>query len=368
MQKYNKKKNVIPKKIVLYGGSFDPFHAGHLKSAQMALKAINADVLYLIVSHLSPFKKRINASNYHRIQMIKIATKQFSKIKISLDEIKNKNSYFYKTLKAFKKRFKNDQLFSLIGSDHLSTFDKWENAEWISKNSQIIYLDRPGFPVVHENVKKFKMQRIGETLIDISSSTLRRKSIKKWMNPLVIKYINDNCVYANKRIQERLSNERWQHCLRTARFAKRLARSCNYKNPNEAYVAGLFHDLAKELSKDDLLKYASLLNIKKFTSIKTLHPFAAYYIMKHDYLFDNETILNAVYRHTEPIQKKLTVLDKIIYVADKIEPGRKKDKERQLFDINIMQKLALKNVNQAFKKIYKITLDFFLKKTKIKYN
>lgn len=354
-----------PDKIILYGGSFDPIHVGHIKAAQMAIEAVGADFLYFIISPLSSFKNQIHASANHRAKMVRLAIEKYPKMQLSLIEVKSKNFLFYQTLQFFQKKHPNAQLFSLIGSDHLQTFHMWKHAELISENSQIIYLVRPGFELEYaDNIKQFKMQKIGETNLDISSSTLRKKSDLRMLDWKVIKYINENCVYVEKRIKNYLSEGRWQHCVRTAKFAKKLAISCGYHNVNDAYIAGLFHDLAKEFSSQELLRYAQLLNIKKYTSIETLHPYAAYYIMKYDYLFENKEILDAVYRHTEPIQKDLTLLDKIIYLADKLEPGRKKTNKNQLFDISKMQKLALSNIDEAFHQVYQATLNFYTKKHK----
>lgn len=348
----NSKEN---KKIILYGGSFDPIHLGHIKAAKLALEKIKADVVIFIVSWLSPFKKYSFSPCLDRLKMAKLATKSFSNFIVSDYEIKAKNSYFFKTVEYFEKKYPGSKLYSLIGSDNIKNFHNWKNPDIISKKTQIIYVNRPHFFNLEksekENINKFSMKFIGNTNINTSSTDLRIKSSLKYLNPKVIEYINDNLLYVKERIESYLSKARWNHCKRTAKFAKELAIANKYSNPKEAYIAGLFHDLAKEFTPKQLINYAKKLKIKKFTSINTLHSFAAYYVMKYDYLFKNNNILQAVYYHTEPKQKTITKLDKIIFVADKCEPGRINQKINMILNVKKMQKIALNNIDEAFLEI-----------------
>lgn len=357
------------KKIILYGGSFDPIHLGHIKAAKLALKKIKADLVIFIVSWLSPFKKHAFSSNLNRLEMTRLATENISNFIVSDYEIKSKNSYFFKTVEYFEKQYPNAELYSLIGSDNIRNFDKWKNPDFIAKKTQIIYANRPYFCNLEksekENIDRFSMKFIGNTNISASSTDLRKKSIRKQLDSKVIEYINDNLIYVKERIKSYLSETRWNHCKRTAEFAKKLAIANKYSDPKEAYIAGLFHDLAKEFSSKQLIYYANKLKIKKFTSINTLHSFAAYYVMKYDYLFKNNNILHAVYYHTEPSKRTITKLDKIIFVADKCEPGRIKEKINTILNVKKMQKLALTNIDEAFLKIFnklKIYYDSLKKK------
>lgn len=345
----NSKRN---KKIILYGGSFDPIHLGHIKAAKLALKKIKADKVIFIVSWLSPFKKQTFSPDLDRLKMAKLATKSISNFIVSDYEIKSKNSYFFKTVEHFEKKYPDAKLYSLIGSDNIKKFHNWKNPDIIGKKTEIIYANRPNFFNLEksekENINRFSMKFIGNTNINTSSTELRNKSSLKYLNPSVIDYINNNLLYVKERIESHLSKARWNHCKRTAKFAKELAIANKYLNPKEAYIAGLFHDLAKEFAPNQLIDYANKLKIKKFTSINTLHSFAAYYVMKYDYLFKNNNILHAVYYHTEPKQKMITKLDKIIFVADKCEPARIKQKINRIFNVKKMQKIALNNIDEAF--------------------
>lgn len=347
------------KKIIIFGGSFDPIHNGHIKAAKIAAKAIGASKVFFTPTYAKITNNHTVSKSQHRLKMVQLAIKDYSDFSICRWDINNKNLYTINLLKHFKKRFKNAEIYLLIGADQVNNFSNWNSCNEISNLVRIIFVQRAGVKLNKQNIKKYQMECVGNTDIEISSSQLRYCSSRKYMNSAVVDYINNNLLYTNERIKQFLSTKRWQHCLSTAKFAKKLAKTNGYHQPNDAYIAGLFHDVAKEFSKDKLLKYSKREGVEKYTSIETLHPIAGYSIMKREYLFSNQDILQAVYRHTEPVQKNLTLLDKIIYVADKCEPLRKKAPINNLFNVSEMQAIAIKDVNRAFKLIFTRLKQFY---------
>lgn len=119
------------------------------------------------------------------------------------------------------------------------------------------------------------------------------------------------------KLKECLTRERYIHSLGVEETAIELAKrfSCNEE---KAGVAGLLHDCAKCIPKEDCKKYMHLLSDDEKISEKTWHaPFGAY-IARVDYgVFDNE-ILSAIRFHTIG-KKDMSDFEKIIYLADKIE-------------------------------------------------
>ncbi|WP_027124039.1 nicotinate-nucleotide adenylyltransferase [Mycoplasmoides pirum] len=350
------------KKIIIFGGSFDPIHSGHIESAKLSLKKLNADLLFFVPTYSSILKNINSSPSMHRIKMLKLAIPKNQKYKISKWDINNKNLYTINLIKHFLTKYSNQNLFLLIGGDQVNNFHNWKDAKKISKLVNIIYVSRYNYKLNKNNIKKFNMKLIGNVNKNISSTELRKKINNKFINNKVVDYINNNCLYTQERVKSFLSISRWEHCKRTAKYAKKLAIKNNYENPKEAYIAGIFHDLAKEFRKKELLYYSNLLNIKKFTSIETLHPYVAYYFMKYFYMFKNKNILNAVYNHTEPNFHKISKIVKILYVADKCEPGREIKKYSKYYDIKEIRKIALQNIDKAFYKLHNQIISFYKNK------
>lgn len=126
-------------------------------------------------------------------------------------------------------------------------------------------------------------------------------------------------------LQQRLSPKRYQHVLRVARVATRLATFFRV-SPDKAYVAALLHDVARELSDKQLCKYARKHNLKITAREKKypvlLHGLVSANLAQRDFGITDRDILNAMSHHTVG-RKKMSTLEKIIYVADYCEPGRK---------------------------------------------
>ena len=133
-------------------------------------------------------------------------------------------------------------------------------------------------------------------------------------------YVNINEI--DTYLKENLSKKRYEHSLLVAKEAKSLAK-IYHVDEEKAYLAGLIHDIAKELSEDEnnyWIKKGNLADdLKKENYKKIRHADIGALIAKEKYNLDND-ICNAIKYHTIG-KKNMDTLAKIIYIADKI--GRK---------------------------------------------
>lgn len=175
--------------------------------------------------------------------------------------------------------------------------------------------------------------------------------------------------YTNKSEQEiidwmkaHLSEKRYIHCLGTAECAKELAEKYQ-EDPDKAYLAGLLHDCAKCFDNEKLLEIIKEnLNIDKneLMNYKTLHaPVSAFYANKDFGICDNE-ILSAIRWHTLG-QKEMTKFEKIIFLADKIEPNTRDIEYREkicaiLEEENGLDKALLECYKETIKSLAKRNL------------
>ena len=121
-----------------------------------------------------------------------------------------------------------------------------------------------------------------------------------------------------------LKKKRLEHCLSVARLCYDLALSLPC-DPMKAYLAGVFHDIARELPKEELLALARSHSIpigsEEEAEPLLLHGDIAAAVMAENYNITDGEILNAVRRHTVG-DTAMTLLDKIVFLADKVEPLR----------------------------------------------
>lgn len=162
------------KRIGLFGGSFDPVHIGHLLVAQAAREELALDRLFFIPAAQSPFKPTIlPAPPAERIRMLRIALAGRAECEIDPQEISRGGvSYTIDTVRSYRERFPNTELFYLIGADHVPTLPKWRESDELAKLVQFVVIPRPGelpaamFPT-------FRLHVLGGWPLKLSSSQLR---------------------------------------------------------------------------------------------------------------------------------------------------------------------------------------------------
>jgi len=127
-----------------------------------------------------------------------------------------------------------------------------------------------------------------------------------------------------RELQRRLKKSRFAHSIGVANTAVKLSEKFGV-DVNKAYVAGLLHDCAREFENEDLPAEAVKRGIKIGEVEKVapilLHAYIGAKMVTEIYGVNDEEIIQAIYRHTVGA-KNMSALDKIIYFADMIEPGR----------------------------------------------
>lgn len=123
--------------------------------------------------------------------------------------------------------------------------------------------------------------------------------------------------------QSNMDDARFQHCVRVSETARKLAELNNY-DPDKAALAGFVHDYAKQVPVEEYIKVIKTKNFDQDLlnwSRAIWHGIVGTYFIQHDLRIDDPEIIQAVNRHTTA-DVEMTTLDKIVYLADYIEPGR----------------------------------------------
>lgn len=122
-------------------------------------------------------------------------------------------------------------------------------------------------------------------------------------------------------LKEHLDEQRLLHSLGCAACAKELAKKFHL-DEDKAYLAGLLHDCAKCFKKEDMVKIAKDLDLdeEELHSYKVLHAPVSAYIAKKEFGVEDKDVLSAIRWHTLG-HIKMTKFEKVIFLADKIEPN-----------------------------------------------
>ena len=151
-----------------------------------------------------------------------------------------------------------------------------------------------------------------------------------------------------KKLSKYLDEDRYHHTLGVMYTCASLAMAHGY-DLEDAQAAGLLHDCAKCFSDDKKISVCRINNME-INSVESRNPYllhakAGYCIAKNKFDIEDQDILNAILNHTTG-RPGMSTLEKIIYIADYIEPSRK-----QAPNLSEVRKLAFQNLDQALLKI-----------------
>jgi len=136
--------------IGIFGGSFDPPHFGHIKSALGLLERYSFEQIRFIPAHLSPLKESMQADAYHRWQMVNLICNSHEKFIADDRELNRpqKPSYTIDTLQELRKeQGEHQSLVLIMGVDAFLNLSKWHQYEDILSLCHILLLQRPGYSI-----------------------------------------------------------------------------------------------------------------------------------------------------------------------------------------------------------------------------
>ncbi len=165
----------------LLGGSFDPVHLGHLVMAQDALEQMQLDAVHFIPAARSPFKEEVALeSDEHRVAMLRLALDGRKGFECDLGDIEAGGiSYSVETAERFRRRFPQDEIFWIIGADHIGTLLKWHEPERLTSMVTFLCLERPGYNFNASSLPSWVLWRkVSAHTMDFSSTDVRQR-IKK---------------------------------------------------------------------------------------------------------------------------------------------------------------------------------------------
>ena len=204
------------RKIVLFGGSFDPVHLGHVAVAEAASKCIGSDTVIFMPAKCSPLKTLSpHASDEERLRMIELAIQEHETFRASDYELKKPGpSYTLETVKHFQAKFGREVLIHwLVGADAVDDLPRWHRIEQLIDCCNLCVMFRGGceppdfrkFESLwgRDRADKLRHNVIAAPLIDISSTEIRRRlgagmDVSGMLNPAVADYICKKGLYTPK--------------------------------------------------------------------------------------------------------------------------------------------------------------------------
>lgn len=339
-------------KIGIFGGTFNPPHLGHVLAAREVKRALGLDRILLIPDGEPPHKDMPAGSPTAalRLQMVKAAVAQEPDIQVSdLELCRPGKSYTADTLSALKKQFPEDSLYLIMGTDMFLSLHTWHQPERICQGAVIVSVQRQERDRTEELRQqkrlleqqfRARVELVSNAPMEISSTQVRRMLVlggaEDYVAQPVLDIIRAQKLYGVGRDYRGLSDEtlkevatgllkknRVAHVLGCAETARKLAQRYG-EDATVAYRAGLLHDVTKALDGQDQLrlveKYDILIRDYERENPKLLHAKTGAAVAK--YVFgESDAVVDAICWHTTG-RPDMTSMEKIIYLADYMEPNR----------------------------------------------
>lgn len=336
-------------RIGIFGGSFDPPHIGHMQAAKQAIEALSLDRLLMIPARIAPHKKGSVAEPQHRLAMLRIASEGLCNTEVSDLELQREGtSYTWETVTEVRALYPDAEIFLLMGTDMFVSFANWRHPEKILSQATLAVFGRGqkkekaaiAARIAEMEEKGHHAVFIDHKAVDISSTQMRRllafHCADEFLPAGVGDYIKENGLYSvnadwknlpmeelEKVVISLLNPNRVNHVLGCRDTAARLARIWGI-NETDAARAGMLHDVTKAIDGPLQLtlcrEYGKVLSDFSRRYPKTLHALTGSLVAERIF-GENKAVVSAIECHTTG-KGNMNMLEKIIYVADYMEPNR----------------------------------------------
>lgn len=204
----------------IFGGTFDPFHNGHLLVAERLLENFNFSEIKFTPCKIPVHKNNAHASAQQRVEMLKLALQGSSKLTIDERELKRTTpSYMIETLQSLGEDYPEEPLVLIIGTDSFTSLHHWYKWQHLTDYAHIIVVRRPGVELYWpEKLAKHFKSKIAASANElyssnenklyffetetqqVSSTELRKKlnakeDVSKILPEIVATYIGANNLY-----------------------------------------------------------------------------------------------------------------------------------------------------------------------------
>ena len=367
-------------RIGIYGGTFNPPHIGHIQAAKQAVTVLGLSKLLIIPDRIAPHKIMPTGSPtpQQRLDMLRVALQDCPQIEVSDIELKREGvSYTYETVLQLKAQYPDAELVLFMGTDMFLSFHTWRNPDVILQNASlgVFYRGEKGEAAAIE-VKKTEMEQQGAKIelvknevINISSTQMRRllafRCAGEFLPQGVLEYIREYRLYdtrapwknlpmeeLEKVVISLLNPNRVAHVLGCRDTAVELAKHWG-ADVTDAARAGILHDITKAIDGPLQLTlceaYGKILSDFSKRYPKTLHALTGSLVAERIF-GENKAVVSAIESHTTG-KADMNMLEKIIYLADYIEPNR------TIPGLEELRSLAYTDLDAAMKLGLEMTLE-----------
>ena len=369
-------------RIGIYGGTFNPPHVGHIRGAQYAIDTLQLQKLLLIPACIAPHKTipTNSPAPAQRAEMLDLAKGEKMEL-CDIELTRGGTSYTYQTVEAIAQQYPDKELVLLMGTDMFLSFLTWKEPQRIlcKVSLGVLYRGEKDELTQIANQKKIleeqgaRVYLIENPVTAISSTQLRRMlafhCAGAFLPANVESYIRTHNLYGAANDNRNLPMEKLEQVVVSLLNPNRVAHVLGCRDTaidlakrwgadvTDAGRAGLLHDITKALDGPLQLtlcdEYGIVLDefSKKYT--KTLHALTGSLVAERIF-GENKQVVDAIRSHTTG-KANMNTLEKILYVADYMEPNR------DFPGVEKLRQLAYADLDKALKLGLEMTMEMLQK-------
>ncbi len=357
-------------RIGVYCGVFNPPHTGHLTLARQAKSALGLSRVLLIPDRQPPHRELppFTPSWPHRRALLELSMEPG----LEPADLAGEPSYAWETIRNVRDSYPDAEIFLLLGPDKFANVDTWQGFDRFCRDVTLTLFTRG--KALSDRCRALEALGCTVSVVegqspDISSTQLRRLLAFgcgwEFLTPKAAAYIRSQGLYCTAENWKNLPMEKLEqvvislldpgriaHVLGCRDTAVKLAQHWG-ADSTDAARAGLLHDVTKALDGPLQLTlcrhYGKILSEFSRKYPKTLHALTGSLVAERIF-GENSAVVSAVCHHTTG-KANMSVLEKIIYVADYMEPNRK------MPGVDRLRELAFADLDGALKLGLQMTLE-----------
>jgi len=353
------------KKILVYGGSFDPPHAGHVSLLKAALRSLRPDLSYVVPSYHAPLKPGARAGARDRLSMARLALGEPEisgcRVKVSpFESSRPRTTYTWQTLRHFRRLHPDAELYFLAGTDTLKSFGAWARPNEVLSLCRFLVGRRPGAHLSRAFPHALWLPGLFPA---VSSTGLRArlladKDVSGELTRRVLRHIRRRGLYGKalrRRLARELGPKRYRHCLAVCRMALKLALR-HGQDPEAAALAGLLHDYGRQIPRARLagLARAGCLAETARRKPRLLHGHAGSELVRRRLGIRDPRVLSAIRKHVLG-DGRMSALDRLVYTADACSA------DRRFPEAEVIRRAALRRLDEGFLETVRTKLHYVLR-------
>lgn len=344
--------------IAVFGGAFDPFHTEHKKIIIACKDELKVDKVIVVPSFSPPHKSSPLSDFEDRLAMVEAGTKDLDFVIVdTIEKERNTENPTSIVLPILKGKYPSDNFYFVIGGDSMVHFHTWIKPDIVAKSATLAVVKREGYldqiEAINRAEKDYnaKIVLLNATGEEVSSSIIKA-TIELGLEPQnidseVYSIIKERKMYSKftqivTKLKHTIPKDTFNHSVFTTLFGMKYVTKLKLSY-EKVFLACLLHDCAKHIKKEI-----------DGVPLAVAHQYLGAEFAKKEYGVEDEDVLNAIKCHTSG-KPDMSNLDKLVYVADMLEPNRKFE------GVDFLRKELDKDFEQGFILCIESTMSKLLK-------